>query len=364
MSDTLFEKIYLTALKKAEAFALWHLPGASMAKLIVQYSQTTHQWLKGSEGFVFHPFVPSANCPIIFIKPEEEISIRVNLIPNLMVAGIPTFLPLLKKQQSTNKSDYIHYIQQSIDAITNKQFNKTVAARALSISIHKSISPLALFKNLCQNYPLAFVSLVYSRQSGVWCGATPEILLRNLNGKLQTMALAGTVSLDKNREWSEKEKQEQQFVRTFIEEAFQQLKITPSISATQELLAGNTLKHLVSYFEAKLPIGNNFNLLQAMINSLHPTPAVGGLPKQKATEWILSHEPLNRLYYSGYLGPVHADDSFELYVNIRCMQWLVQEIILYAGAGITSQSNPENEWEETQQKMHTIGSAIQNLKRY
>lgn len=361
MPDSSFEKIYTNALEKAEAFALWRLPESSSVTLIAQYSKTNHQWLSGSDGFIFHPFVPSKNCAVIFIKAEEKISIEAGLIPEMKETISTGFFSNSAAQQFAGKPNYLHYVQQSIDAIKNGQLNKTVAARAFPIEAKQPLSLLTLFKKLCENYPQAFVSLVCSRQSGVWCGATPELLLKNSNGKLQTMALAGTVSVDENRGWSEKEKQEQEFVRSFIEKAFEELKITPHISQTQELKAGTALKHLVNYFEAQLPSDNNVNRLQSMIKALHPTPAVAGLPKPKAVDWILSREPLHRLYYSGYLGPVNSDNSFELFVNLRCMQWLGQEIILYAGAGITADSNPESEWDETQRKMQTIGSVIHNL---
>lgn len=361
MPDKLFKEIYFSALEKAEAFALWRLPDAPKATMIAQYSQTNHHWISGSDGFIFHPFVPSENCPVVFIKAEEKISIESRLIPEIKEPISAKFLPDSATQQFAGKPNYIHYVQQSIDAIKNGLLNKTVAARALNMEGKHSLSMLTLFKKLCENYPQAFVTLVCSRQSGVWCGATPELLLKNSNGKLQTMALAGTVSVDENRDWSEKEKQEQQFVRTFIEDAFEELKIAPYISQTQELKAGNSLKHLVNYFEAQLPADDNFNRLQSLIKALHPTPAVAGLPKLEAVDWILTKEPLHRLYYSGYLGPVHSDNSFEVFVNLRCMQWLGKGIILYAGAGITSDSNPESEWEETQRKMQTIGSVIHNL---
>lgn len=348
-------------MEKAEAFALWRLPDTTAVTFIAQYSKTNDQWLSGSDGFIFHPFAPSENCPVIFIKAEEKISIEAGLIPEVKEIINEGFFPNSAAQQFAGKPNYLRYVQQSIDAIKNGQLNKTVAARAFPVGAKQPLSLLTLFKKLCENYPQAFVTLVCSRQSGVWCGATPELLLKNSNGKLQTMALAGTVSVDETRGWSEKEKKEQEFVRTFIEEAFEELKITPHISQTQELKAGKTLKHLVNYFEAQLPSDNNFNRLQSMIKALHPTPAVAGLPKSKAVDWILTQEPLQRLYYSGYLGPVYSNNSFELFVNLRCMQWLGQEIILYAGAGITTDSNPESEWEETQRKMQTIGSVIHNL---
>ena len=91
---------------------------------------------------------------------------------------------------------------------------------------------------------------------------------------------------------------------------------------------------------------------------LSPTPAVGGLPKKESLQWIGEREPLHRQYYSGFLGPVHSAAHFHLFVNLRCMQLQGSNLALYAGAGITAGSVPQNEWEETRRKMEIMRSVL------
>ena len=91
-----------------------------------------------------------------------------------------------------------------------------------------------------------------------------------------------------------------------------------------------------------------------MKNLLHPTSAVCGMPKLSALQFIEQNEHLNRGLYSGYLGPVNMGGISKLYVNLRCMQLFDQSAKLYAGAGITFDSIPEREWDETTLKCHTL----------
>jgi isochorismate synthase len=78
------------------------------------------------------------------------------------------------------------------------------------------------------------------------------------------------------------------------------------------------------------------------------------MPKARALEFILAHEPHERSFYSGYLGPVHMDGVSRLHVNLRCMQLHTDQAYLYVGGGITPQSNPTAEWRETVLKSETL----------
>ena len=99
----------------------------------------------------------------------------------------------------------------------------------------------------------------------------------------------------------------------------------------------------------------NFPLLgSVMLDLLHPTSAVCGMPKEFAKEFIRSHEKFDREFFSGYLGPVNLDEETHLFVNLRCMQLNHSNATLYAGAGVTEDSIPHNEWVETQLKCDTL----------
>jgi len=92
---------------------------------------------------------------------------------------------------------------------------------------------------------------------------------------------------------------------------------------------------------------------------LHPTPAVCGLPAMDAKRELLLTEPHERRLYSGFLGPVKNNGSAQLFVNLRCMQIIGKKAYLYAGGGLTIDSELEKEWEETKNKAETMLAVIQ-----
>jgi isochorismate synthase len=97
-----------------------------------------------------------------------------------------------------------------------------------------------------------------------------------------------------------------------------------------------------------------------MLRLLHPTSAVGGMPKQAALDFLHQYEGYDRAYYSGFLGPVNLPVAgvSRLYVNLRGLQLRPQEAILYAGTGLTVDSDPAREWQETELKLTTVGAVL------
>jgi isochorismate synthase len=98
-----------------------------------------------------------------------------------------------------------------------------------------------------------------------------------------------------------------------------------------------------------------------MLELLHPTSAVCGMPKEITQKFIEKHEGFDRSYFSGYIGPVNVQYETNIYVNLRCTKLENNHAQLFAGAGIISNSNPEKEWKETEIKMDTILSVIKDL---
>ena len=96
-----------------------------------------------------------------------------------------------------------------------------------------------------------------------------------------------------------------------------------------------------------------------MLQLLHPTSAVCGVPLDTSLEFIRKHEGYDRQLYTGYLGPVNFGDRIDIYVNLRCLQLLPEKAVLYSGAGITQDSIAEKEWDETELKLNTLLKVIQ-----
>ena len=96
----------------------------------------------------------------------------------------------------------------------------------------------------------------------------------------------------------------------------------------------------------------------ALLDVLHPTPAVCGLPKREAFNFILDNERVSRQYYSGFMGPLLMNDSTHLYVSLRCMHICDHQYQLYAGGGLLPDSVEEQEWQETEAKMETMRNLL------
>jgi isochorismate synthase len=116
--------------------------------------------------------------------------------------------------------------------------------------------------------------------------------------------------------------------------------------------------HLKSEFEVDIKATNFPQLGSVMLQLLHPTAAVCGMPLEPSLKFLEEHEGYDRRFYAGYLGPVNVNQDIDLFVNLRCMQLAGSHALLYAGAGVTIDSVPENEWEETEMKLNTLLNVI------
>ena len=216
-----------------------------------------------------------------------------------------------------------------------------------------------IYKNLLNRYPDSFVYLWFHPELGLWMGATPETLLKVKKGEFKTMALAGTRPFEGKVEvqWNEKEREEQQFVTDFILSKLDKDEVTYGKPYTRR--AGSLL-HICTDIKGRI---SKKNTIRNLVNILHPTPAVCGVPKEKAFEFIIKNEDYNRTYYTGFLGVINngSDEDADLYVNLRCMQIDLKEknkAVIYVGGGITSGSIPQKEWEETVDKSKVMKSVL------
>ena len=228
---------------------------------------------------------------------------------------------------------------------------------------------MELFQRACQLYPRLFISLVYTPKSGLWLTATPEILLEGDGSEWRTIALAGTMKLEgdellgegEHMTWSTKNIQEQRYVATYLMGCLEQLAKNIREEGPRTVRAAN-LVHLRSDFTFTLL--NNARVGD-VLQMLHPTPAVCGLPKQETYSFILDNEHTPRLYYSGFMGPLnlspvtlHHSPVTHLYVSLRCMQITSDRYRLYAGGGLLKDSIEELEWQETEAKLETMRQCI------
>lgn len=288
-------------------------------------------------GFVFFPFNKESKG-ILFegnIEKSDDIKIS-NLYSRVEFEG-----------KNLSKNEFINLVKNTVNTIRKGELEKVVLARCKTHNLLKTFNFSDFFLKLCNNYKSSFVYCLKVKDE-IWIGATPELLLKNNSGKMKTFALAGTKKSIENKDFGEKEIAEQAFVKNYI---FEILKETSSeniiIEKSKNLNSGN-LTHIIN----EITFENNKPL--ALLNQLHPTPAVCGIPYEKSYKYILENESLDRSFYSGFLGTFSTEYNFDFWVNLRCAKLLGNSIKLYAGAGITAQSKAENEWEETENKMKVL----------
>ena len=301
------------------------------------------------KGFVFASF--DGNQSVLIPENESEI---INVVLNKSTAVI-----LEKEYGLSNESDrnnFINLVDKGIQAIENNEFKKVVLSRKETIDL-VDFDLIATFEKLVQLYPSTFVYCFFHPKVGIWLGATPEQLLKSKKSVFETIALAGTQKDKGSNEvfWHKKEEEEQQFVTDYIVEILKEVASDVLVSKPYSVKAG-MIWHIKTDISGVL--NSDFGLEQ-VIQLLHPTPAVCGWPKQQSKAFILENENYERTFYTGFLGELNssfATDtvSSNLFVNLRCMEIFESQANLFMGCGITKDSIPEKEWEESINKSLTM----------
>ena len=345
-SEDFFESLAQQLIKELP-FVAYRKPNLNSLKALLQKNNKLYFTKNFEEnGFVFAPFEDKANT-VLIPSENSDINICDFVISNVGEKSQNGF----DKFSSKEKQNHINLVQKGIVAINSGKFKKVVLSRSECVSLADS-NPITIFKHLLSTYPSAFVYCWYHPKVGLWLGATPETLLKIEDNRFYTMALAGTQTYKGilDVQWSKKEIEEQQIVVDYIVSSLQSLAEKMNISKTKTVKSGSLL-HLRSDISGYIIEGENY--LQLLIKALHPTPAVCGLPRMQSKEFILNNENYNREFYTGFLGEINTNTS-EIFVNLRCMQLKNNDAILYIGGGITKDSNPEDEWQETLNKAKII----------
>lgn len=358
------------------AFVVYRKPNMNTVKAFLQ--QDSEVYTKNevnNSGFVFAPFNTGSTSYIIPSDRSDIIEFNSKLVEEGDPQEDETIdFGYLEEDQKRHET----LVQRGIEAIKAGDFKKVVLARSERVQLYDP-DAIRIFKKLLNKYPLAMVYLWFHPETGYWLGATPETLLKVERNRFETMALAGTqvFSGDTDVEWGLKEVEEQLFVTDYILEKLEKLNGIENIqnSRPYSARAGNLL-HICTDISGRL---SEPEKLQELVDALHPTPAVCGLPKKKALSFILAHEEHSREFYSGYLGEMNLKTEHkrnsnrnnqenqqfasisigsELFVNLRCMKLKDGNARIYVGGGITKDSNAAEEWMETVNKAQTMKSVL------
>lgn len=328
--------------ERYRSFLFYRLPGENQIHSITELNIRQIDILEVTsvgEGFVLFPFEGRKGF-LITRKTDKKEPESVRVFPPY--------------NNETTKEEYLKNCSLFIDEIKKGNFSKLVLSKVKIVG-KKGKTNKEIFHALCWNHQNAFVYHLHLPFVGEWLGASPELLLNYKNGQLKTVALAGTQKLQGDPHeiiWKEKEKKEQQLVSDFIEDTFAKNKIVFEKGETKTVSAG-TIAHLKTEFLSTIAREK----ISSLLNDLHPTPAVCGIEKEKARQFISDTENHSRKYYTGFLGNISGEE-INLFVNLRCMQVHKNCFELFTGGGITADSDPEKEWEETEMKAMTLGKYL------
>ncbi len=385
--SAIFAACFRLAHQYRKALALWQLPGTQQRHLIIDSSENL---LRGKidleeapSGFVFAPFNNPKGSESLLIEASIHITadplhvlVHQELIADrsfiddleMELQGGSKDTPVFRLPKTAHHSTQAAYesmVEQALDDIAQHKYLKVVPATTLEIDLELEFSCLDTFDQLCKHYPNAFKSIVSIPQQGTWIGASPEPIIEvDRHRKFFTAALAGTQAYHQKVPipevaWRQKEIEEQALVSRYIINCFKKIRLREFEEVGPRTVIAGNLLHLKTTYQVDMEATNFPQLGTVMLDLLHPTSAVCGMPQLPAKKFIEEHEGFDRQYFSGYLGPLNMEEETHLFVNLRCLRLNQGSATLFAGAGVTADSHPHKEWIETQLKFDTLLAVIQ-----
>lgn len=361
----------LSNLKKVttgeDSYAIWRTPGEDCLHFLSgrSYSVGSFEELGKQRGYVVAPFSIGQGCKPVVIEPDKFFTFQVP-------RGTAYQKPQNEEREfkGDNKRELTEAVAESLihseyaerfnlfhNAIKLGRFDKLVLSRKKQISLPDNFSAFGAFLTASRLYNDSYVYMCKTPHTGLWIGATPEILLSGSGNSFTTVALAGTKVFDDNLNicnWDLKNRSEQGCVVDYLRNIVSDIDPTFNEHGPFPAKAGK-LMHLKTVFN--FTAHKDYGLCD-LLERIHPTPAVCGFPKDCALSFILENEGYDREYYSGFVGKINMEKEVELYVNLRCMKIEGKSVVLYAGGGIVESSNAREEWAETERKMETMSDTI------
>ncbi len=235
---------------------------------------------------------------------------------------------------------------------SNSDLIKVVFSRIKKASFSYKVPLINIYKKLLSKNSRNMNFLYSIKDDASVIGSTPELILSKLNHEIQSESIAGSNYSNKTNHFTSDKKEviEQKIVTDYIIEFFKKNTADIKYNDKPKIKKLSNIEHLCTSFSAQLK--NDKNILDLLID-LHPTPAIGGYPKEKAIDMIRSLKE-NRGWYGGPLGWIDNNLDGQFYLNIRSGLGVNKDLYLFSGSGITEKSNSDNEWDETEYKFKSM----------
>lgn len=270
----------------------------------------------------------------------------------------------LTSMKDIKGEEWMDCVKQATDRMKKGEFEKVVLAREVQASFVRKVSIEATLHELITKENNSFIFVLEANEH-CFIGATPERLVRKEGMKLLSTCLAGSTPRGKTNAEDEmlgntllqdsKNRKEHQIVVNMIKDALASECTRLEIPEVPVLMK---LKHIQHLYTPVSGIAKEDVSILRLVERLHPTPALGGWPKEKSMAVIREIEPLDRGLYGGPLGWMDGSGNGEFVVAIRSALIQGQEVSLFAGCGIVEESNPEAELQETRVKIKPMLTAL------
>ncbi|NGM70894.1 isochorismate synthase [Natronolimnobius sp. AArcel1] len=282
------------------------------------------------------------------------------------LADLPAMQPsgtspgVAKTERTTTREQWASQVDDALERIATDRLRKVVLAQALSVDLEDEIDVASTLERLRRRYPNCYRFLISGHDGSTFFGAPPERLVSKRGDHVETEALAGSAPRGEAPEEDE----------AFADEMLSSDKLDREhdlvVEAIRDQLEGlaselhigdrgirklATIQHLQTPIEATLAADRH---VLELVEGLHPTPAVGGMPPDAAWETIRDTEPFDRGWYASPIGWFDANGDGEFAVGLRSGVATADRVTLFAGNGIVADSDPDEEWEEVQLKFRPI----------
>jgi isochorismate synthase len=267
-------------------------------------------------------------------------------------------------EERPDRPDWERTVGLFAGAVGRGRIDKVVLARRIVLRATTDLDVVAALRHLARTAPES-TTFAFTRNGTTFLGATPERLVRTSGRSFETVAIAGSAPRGGDAAEdatfalallaSEKDREEHAVVVDMLRASLAPIVETLHVAETPVILPLRHLQHL------ETPITGTTRDeagLLALAGRLHPTPAVGGTPRDVALGLIAEHESFDRGWYAGPVGWLGADGDGEMMVALRCGLVQGSQATLFAGCGIVADSDPAREWEESRLKLRTMLLAL------
>ncbi len=315
--------------------------------------------IKNEQAFVsIHYITDEEDSTNVFeqLRIERDTIIHRAQVQELKVHEKPAII----QREDRLKDEYLRAVEAVTDRIRNHEVSKVVIGRSLKLTFETPFSPSTAIYNAAKEQPESYL-FGLEREDKVFFGATPERLVKLENDKVQSAGLAGSIRRGKNliedKELGDslladaKNLKEHNYVVQMIRKVYDTHCEEVKVPSNPILMKTRDIQHLYTPIEGR--IKGNATLFE-FVQAMHPTPALGGEPREAAVEIIRKSEGMNRGYYAAPLGWINARGEGEFAVGIRSALLENDQAYLYAGGGLVSESSSLDEFEETRVKFRPM----------